>query len=241
VIGERFVAKHYRPGFDDYSLLSPLGTAAKVVAAARHLPERGVPIPPVIEVVEAGDDALVASERIVPEPFGGSHRIAAARILRRLHDIAPASLPPDLREPVMRSRRNRGRIRIGVEQAADALAARDPTWGDDPLANRVARMIEAGEPPSADRLIHGDYFSANLLASGDRVFVVDWDLLSVGDPMWDLAFLVGADRDLDGGLIDRVLDAYGREAIDEASLAWHVECWALFWVLRDASGAPPSP
>ena len=82
-------------------------------------------------------------------------------------------------------------------------------------------------------MVHGDFFSVNLLAVGDGVVVIDWDLLSLGDPMWDLAFLVGADRDLDTTLIDRVLDAYGREAIDETSLLWHRECWALFWELRE--------
>lgn len=230
------IAKHYRSDFDDYSGLRPAGTAAKVVAVARELPLLGVPVPAVIYQTVEGTEALVVSEAIDPQPFTQDHRVAAARILRNLHLIEPEALSPELSGLIGRSRPNADRIRIGVEEAAATLDRRNPPWRDTPPGVRVNALLAAGEPPPGTTLVHGDFFSVNLLAAGDGVLVIDWDLLSLGNPMWDLAFLVGADRDLDPGLIDRVVDAYGCEAIDEASLLWHRECWALFWELRDLEG-----
>lgn len=230
------VAKHYRPDFDDYSGLGPVGTADKVVAVARELPPLGVPVPAVIDNTVGATEALVVSEAFDPQPFTQVHRVTAARILRNLHMIEPQALSPELGGLVGRSRPNADRIRLGVEEAAAALDRRDPAWPDTPPGVRVNVLLASGEPPPGTALVHGDYFSANLPAVGDGVVVIDWDLLSLGDPMWDLAFLVGADRDLDPDLIDRVLDAYGREAIDAAPLLWHRECWSLFWELRDLLG-----
>lgn len=203
---------------------------------ARELPPLGVPVPAVTDNTVGATEALVVSEAIDPQPFTQDHRVAAARILRNLHMIEPEALSPELGGLVGRSRPNADRIRFGVEEAAAALDRRDPAWRDTPPGERVNALLAAGEPPPGAALVHGDYFSANLLAVGDGVVVIDWDLLSLGDPMWDLAFGVGADRDLDPGLIDRVLDAYGRDAIDETSLLWHRECWSLFWRLRDLLG-----
>jgi len=234
-------AKHYRPGFDDYSGLGPVATAEKVVAAARHLPELGVPVPAVIDVLRTADEALVISEAVPAAPFTWAHRLEAARVLRRLHDIEPASLAEDLRLPVLRSRRNAGRIRIGVERSAAVLDGADPGWRAGPVGIRVLSLLAAGEPEPGDRLVHGDYFSVNLLADGDGVLVIDWDLLSRGDPMWDLAFLVGADPGLPTLVVEQVLDAYGRHRIDSAALEWHMECWSLFWLLRHLAAARRQP
>ena len=55
------VAKHYRPDFDDYSGLGPVGTANKVVALARELPPLGVPVPAVLDHMAEGSEALVVS------------------------------------------------------------------------------------------------------------------------------------------------------------------------------------
>jgi aminoglycoside phosphotransferase (APT) family kinase protein len=195
------VAKHYRSDFDDYSGLGPIGTANKVVALARELPSLGVPVPAVIDHTVDGTEALVVSEAIDPQPFTQDHRVAAARILRNLHKIEPQALSPELGDLIGRSRPNADRIRLGVEEAAATLDRRYPAWRDTPPGARVNVLLSTGEPPPGTALVHGDFFSVNLLAVGDGVLVIDWDLLSLGDPMWDLAFLVGADRDLDPALI----------------------------------------
>ncbi|MBU1226230.1 MAG: aminoglycoside phosphotransferase family protein [Actinobacteria bacterium] len=234
------VAKHYRPGFDDWSGLGPAGTADKVAGLAAALPSRGVPVPHVMARADDGDGALVVWEAVEAGPLTPEHRVEAARVLRRLHGIPTGSLPGEVGALVLRSRRNGDRIRLGVEQSAASLDSSHPGWRDGGLGRRTEVLLAAGEPPPGESLVHGDYFSVNLLAGGPVPLVADWDLASPGDPMWDLAFLVGADRGLPRDVVTQVLDAYGPEGMHHASLAWHVECWALFWLLRDLAGTLPS-
>ena len=62
------------------------------------------------------------------------------------------------------------------------------------LSKRVKEITEGIEPVSSMiTLVHGDYFSDNLIPTLDGLYVIDWDLLALGDPMWDLGLLVGAD------------------------------------------------
>ncbi len=158
-------------------------------------------------------------------------------MLRRLHGIQPIALSPHLADLIDRSAPNRDRIRLGIEGSAAILDASDPGWRDGTLGRRVGALLTTGEPPPGRSLVHGDYFSANLLAAGTSVMVIDWDLAGRGDPMWDLGFLIGADRDLPDAEVEAVLDAYGRESVEERSLVWHRECWSLFWLLRDRERA----
>lgn len=227
------VAKHYRPGFDDWSGLGPIGTAAKVVGLAGALPDFGVSVPSVITHLDDGEGALVVWETVDSGRFTWEHRVEAARVLRRVHNVGIASLPAEVGGLVARSRPNGSRIRLGVEASAAAADRIDPAWRSGLLGQRTKRLLETGEPSPGDSLVHGDFFSVNLLAAGEAILVADWDLASPGDPMWDLAFLLGADRDLEPDVVETVVDAYGRDGIRGESLSWHQECWALFWTLRD--------
>ena len=77
-----------------------------------------------------------------------------------------------------------------------------------------------------EALVHGDYFSGNLLAGDAGLKIVDWDLLALGDPMWDLGFLVGADEDLGEKEAAEVVAAYSRVApVDKEVVSWHRRCW----------------
>jgi 5-methylthioribose kinase len=41
-----------------------------------------------------------------------------------------------------------------------------------------------------DCLVHGDFSPKNVLTSGDRVWVLDWEVAHLGDPIFDLGFLL---------------------------------------------------
>ena len=67
----------------------------------------------------------------------------------------------------------------------------------DPRENRTTG---GGGPKAPVRtLVHGDYFSANILPVEDGLCVIDWETFGRGDPMWDLGFLLGADPGLPDG------------------------------------------
>jgi aminoglycoside phosphotransferase (APT) family kinase protein len=61
----------------------------------------------------------------------------------------------------------------------------------DPREERTT----GGDAPTSKRktLVHGDYFSANILSVRDGLKIIDWETFGWGDPMWDLGFLIGAD------------------------------------------------
>jgi hypothetical protein len=64
-------------------------------------------------------------------------------------------------------------------------------------------------------------------------------MAALGDPMWDLAFLVGADRDLDREEVRAVVQEYGRLApVDAYNLSWHRRSWEIFWKIRDLAMQP---
>jgi len=133
-------------------------------------------------------------------------RVKAARILARLHRVQLSDLSPELTDLVAHSTPNRGRI------------------GEAP-----------DEPPLMGiTLQHGDYFSVNLVATRDGLHVLDWDLLAPGDPMWDLGFLLSADKGVREEEASAVIAAYQQSRpIDENRLTWQRRCWQAFWRRRD--------
>jgi len=200
------VVKLYSPGFDDYSRLGPVDTAQKHALALSELPRFGVPTPRRLGFAAEREEAALLMESLAVLPFAAVHRIEAARILARLHRVRLSDLSPELAGLVARSTPNRGRV------------------GEAPE-----------EPPlSGITLQHGDYFSVNMAATSVGLRVLDWDLLALGDPMWDLGFLLSADRDVGEEEATAAIAAY-REVrpIDEQRLEWQRRCWKAFWDLRD--------
>lgn len=48
--------------------------------------------------------------------------------------------------------------------------------------------------------------------------------------MWDLGFLIGADRNLPHDEVDSVIESYATHAhIDMPNLMWHKQRWDAFW------------
>ena len=63
--------------------------------------------------------------------------------------------------------------------------------------------------------------------------VIDWETFGWGDPMWDLGFLIGADRDLPAQEVEAVIAAFAENApINRNRLMWHRRSWADFWRKR---------
>ena len=204
---EPMVLKVYAAGFDDYSRLGPANTVQKHALALTELPALGVPTPRCLGWARAGNEAALVMEKMAGQPWSSQTRVEAARVLAGLHLIELTDLSNDLAELVSRSTPNRGRI------------------GEAP-----------GEPPAREQTLqHGDYFSVNIIATEKGVCVLDWDLLALGDPMWDLGFLLEADRNVGGGEAEAVIEAYGSiRAFDQARLRWQRECWRAYWAARDS-------
>jgi 5-methylthioribose kinase len=129
-------------------------------------------------------------------------------------------------------------VQLRIDPFHRAIAARYPD-----LAPRIATV--------ADRLlerklalVHGDFSPKNVLAGGDGLWVLDWEVAHHGDPVFDVAFLlthlllksIHRPRDAEQyrAVADAFLTAYGRE-IDELSA--NVGCLLLARV----DGKSPAP
>jgi aminoglycoside phosphotransferase (APT) family kinase protein len=183
-------------------------TARKCAAAMRELDALGIPTPRVLGAAERDGVGAVATLRLERLPWSPHARLEAARILARLHRLWLDAFSPELRALIERS---------------------------DPRQERTyAGRRDAPRLPSRERtLVHGDFFSANLVPTRDGVRVIDWETIGLGDPMWDLGFLVGADRGLPPEEIDASIAAYAESApVDHDRLAWYRGTWADRWRVR---------
>jgi len=161
----------------------------------RALGGSDVPVPRVIAVDEEEPAwfamELVAGEAV--EPVLDEHALApglcrtrmlaAARVLRQLHEVDAGSLDSSATVAEELSRWSRTMHAVPVE-----LRPR----GEE-LLRRLAEEVPDDLPPV---LLHGDFRLGNVLCRADRaVAVVDWEIWSVGDPRTDLGwFLLFADH-----------------------------------------------
>ncbi len=200
VEGKVTLFKRYIPEFWDYAGLGPVDTARKNALVLQELPALGVPTPRLLAFTIRGDEAALVMEWMRSEPLTPAGRLEAARIVARLHSISLCDLSPEL---------------------ADLIARSTP--------NRECDVQPPGEPPPfAPTLQHGDYEPPNLAARGDSVTVLDWDFLALGDPMWDLAYLLEKGVPERRGAIDEeaVIRAYQEvRPLDSARLAWQFACF----------------
>lgn len=200
------VLKTYVAGFDDYSRVGPVDTARKHALALDELPRFGVPTPRCLGFAAEEDEAAIVMESLAVQPFTPTHRVEAAHTLARLHMVHLPDLSPELADLISRSTPNRGRI------------------GEAP-----------SEPPLREIMLqHGDYFSVNIAVTAEGVRVLDWDLVALGDPMWDLGFLLEADPNLGEREAEEAFHAYqSLRPVDEARLRWQRDCWRAFWAVWD--------
>ena len=94
-------------------------------------------------------------------------------LLKKIHGtVVPEGKLPDMKETV-----------VGwAEFLRDHLP--------EEYMDKLLAMIKA--IPHTDHMMHGDYHTKNVMLQGDEVLLIDMDTLSVGDPIFDLAFMYNA-------------------------------------------------
>ena len=185
--------------------LPPAHTARKCALAMTELPPLGIPTPRLLGHAEAGREAALVSERIEPNEREPRVRIQAAGVLARIHSLEESSLSEPLRR---------------LARISDPREQRTTGWHNP--------------KPTIRTLVHGDYFSANILPVAGGLCVIDWETFGWGDPMWDLGFLIGADRDLQNEDVEAAIEEYASRApVDRDRLMWHRRRWADFWGQRE--------
>lgn len=70
------------------------------------------------------------------------------------------------------------------------------------------RALEAGIAPYRPVLCHNDLLPANLIDTGDAVWIVDWELAGMGHPLFDVGGLV-SNAELPDDAADEFLRTYG--------------------------------
>lgn len=231
------ILKIFSERYDDYSEIGLMRTARKNVLAANELITGVLHIPKVTGYYLAEQAPAILYERLVASEWKPTTRIKAAKALAQLHNTAPGSLSDDLRKEITESKPNKDRIRNGVLIFPESLDKNNPEWRKTypDLSNDANELKNSEEPVSAmTTLVHGDFFSLNILPVEDKIYIIDWDLLALGDPMWDLGFLVGTEKNLEQEEVDAVIEEYKKyREIDSEILAWHIRCWKTYFKLRD--------
>ncbi len=191
VDGESFVL---RVGGNDTELLGIDRPAEHL--ASRNAAELGIG-PEVLTFLEP-DGYLVT--RFVDGEVGKVDVAAAGAALRRLHD--GPSLPGRFDSfEVVETYRATAQAR-GIETPAAYAGAHE-------IAVRI-RQRRAGTPACA---CHNDLLSANFIASGDRLWIVDWEYAGMGDPFFDLGNFA-VNNELDAAGERALLVAYGSADLD---------------------------
>lgn len=151
----------------------------------------------------------------VPEPRRSALADQAIDVLARLHriDLAGSPVAPLPPSPL--------RTLDGIRRRFDRLA---------PLPAEVSAALwwlgrHEPPPPAEEVIVHGDFRMGNFVVDGDRLTgVLDWELTSPGDPLFDLAWCFVPVWELPGvdevGYVARYSDRTGRE-VDLARLHWH--------------------
>ena len=197
----------FKPGsLESVNTSLPPGQAAqKCALAMTELPALGIPTPRVLGYAAVGREAGVVCEKIEPIGWTPDARMEAARILARIHNLQEAGLS----EPLQK-----------LARISDPRECRT-TGGQAPA-------------PDVKALVHGDYFSVNILPVAGGLRIIDWETFGWGDPMWDVGFLIGADRGLPDDEVEAVIAAYGSgAAVDRQRLMWHKRRWSDYWRQRE--------
>lgn len=165
---------------DERRVLTALEEALPVRIAAT--------VPRVVDTVEIGGRSSLVMTALPGIPLQATYH-------RWRHTARPRTVTADFRAAAIWLADFQDATRAGLSPGeTDGVARLHTRFGDDPRIAAVIRVLE----PIASRLraeripstgVHGDFWSGNLLASGDAVTgVVDWEAGRLeGEPVRDLA------------------------------------------------------
>lgn len=178
---------HNRDVLRQARILDALADVAGFPVPAVLLRDSGEPpeVPPLFGMARAPGDAYEPRVDVAERPPSASTAAqrmrAAARALAALHAVEPAAL-------------GLGDVAVtGLDEElarwARLLATVDADLG--PGHEDLQRRLRARVPPALPaRVHHGDYRVGNMLCvDAELRAVIDWEIWSVGDPRWDLAWL----------------------------------------------------
>jgi len=236
------ILKIYAEDYDDYSEIGVMRTARKNILAANELRTDAIHIPTVTGYYLAEKISAILYERLVTSEWNSGTRRKAAKTLGQFHNIALENLSDELQSDISDSKPNKDRIRNGVLIFPETLDKKKPEWRKiyPELSDDADELKNNKEPVSSmTTLVHGDYFALNILPVEDIIYIIDWDLLALGDPMWDLGFLVSTEKDLEQEEAESFIEEYGKyREIDDEVLTWHIRCWRTYFKLRDLLNNP---
>jgi len=232
-----------------------MATEGAVIAACAAA---GLAVPAVVAVDDGGClgtpglvmtrvEGETLARRILREP-----RFAAARgrlvgqlasFLAGLHRLPPAAVPG----------------LVEVDPLGFIVEMYDGVEDVSPTFDTVLRWLERHRPDrSRTTIVHGDFRLGNVIVAEDGLrAVLDWELVHLGDPLEDLAWLCvkawrfGARPEAAGvGTLDELLSAYeaaGGGPVDRDAFRWWLVQKTLQWgviCMRQAAahltGAQPS-
>ncbi|MCD6444525.1 phosphotransferase [Candidatus Bathyarchaeota archaeon] len=193
--------------------------ASKEFRVLKFLHRKGLPVPMVYLIEDDGKvlgKPFIVMEKITPSPAESSSDLvdAAAKSLAEIHGIDRYELEGVLEvKEDYPSRDLKGIKAISVISALSTLKS--------PLSFirylKYAGELERTPVEARLKLIHGDYGFDNIIYSGGRAYVIDWEDVDVAEPTYDVAyaynFLDFEDRvsgRSEDRLSDEFLEAYER-------------------------------
>jgi aminoglycoside phosphotransferase len=132
--------------------------------ALRTLVTAAIPGTSLSKIVSRGNDSVGAVR-------------SAARAIAEFHRLDVDAPPRPIREELAR-----------LHEARQFLASARPDLADDVSA--MVELVATGLAGAPSALIHGDLKPDHILIDGDRVGLLDFDLLGRADPIVDVAHLV---------------------------------------------------
>jgi aminoglycoside phosphotransferase (APT) family kinase protein len=189
-------------------------------------------------VMSAVPGETLARKILRDDEFAGAREVLVEQLgafLARLHAIDPAEVPGATEIDELE--------RYG--RSYSTVPDRSPTF------EKAHAWLEANRPePTARTIVHGDLRMGNVIVDrAGLAAVIDWELVHLGDPVEDLAWLCvkawrfGAPLEVGGlGTIDHLIAAYegvGGRVVDrdvfhwwlvQKTLQWGIGCMGQAWV-----------
>lgn len=230
--GARYCLRLPGKGTESYIDRAVEAVNARAAAAAGVSPEVVHFGPDGVMLTRFVDDAATMSPQAFATRPGAVER--AGRAFRQLHDTAaPFAFRFELFSMI-----------DGYLKHLAALGAEVPEGYHDVVAEAdgVRRALAAGDLPLVS--CHCDPLCENLLDTGTRMWIVDWEYSGLNDPMWDLGDLSvegGFDAEMDRRLIEAYVGGPAAPADIGRMVIYKAMCdllWTLWGLIQHANDNP---